>query len=302
LRRSLPPWQQNAVLFVFGKEKGDKGDVLWDFWDLSYLDPDQILTQPILAFAAGAKDDGVVGGAMAAGSALLKPWTSEQLVVGAIMDVMRNSTVEGFPVVSEAENPLWQNVAKARHVINTLLPGSLFMFPRQYEAAMGIIPNSGRARGLVNETLGPIFGQKLGTAAPLQSFQRGQVSKFVSSRNAARSFATENYRKLGTPDLGEIPRKYAQANESYKKVLGELRRDYLAQIRLGVPAWQVGLAMEEKGVSQAEIGMVRANVYNKYTPPDDAIDAGLSLVDGKARRDALLKAIRSYPETQTLTD
>jgi hypothetical protein len=95
LRRFLPDWQKNSQLIITGRKGGEI-----KFVDVSYLDPYEVWKKPITAFIRGLANadradeilsEAVVGAAVEA----LSPFASEQLLAGALFDVLRKSDASG---------------------------------------------------------------------------------------------------------------------------------------------------------------------------------------------------------------
>ena len=100
LRRFLPDWQKNSQLLLL-KNKDGKVSYL----DVSYLDPydywkkaSGALLRSLTACDDAEAMERIARGAMEAAGELLRPFKSEQLVSGAIVDVLRNQDAIGRPI------------------------------------------------------------------------------------------------------------------------------------------------------------------------------------------------------------
>lgn len=298
LRRFLPEWQQNATLFI--TKRGDDGKI--SFWDLSYLNPYDVIHEPFIAMTREVRSEG--SGPLKVLSAgaqeLMKPWVNEQLFFGALADVARGVDAQGIPIYRDADSDFQKNYKRAMRVVDSLKPGSLNIANRIYMAATGQIPRSGRAYNLTNEILSPILGQRLTEVDVVQNFQIGKAGEFMRMDRSAKMLAGDAFRTRGTPNLGEIERAYLQGNMSRKEAFERIRRDVEALILLGgseAAAWR---ALKAGGVTDQTIRQLRAGVYRRYIPSRAAIQAASGRPQGKERIEAIASAINSVPPVEAL--
>ena len=135
---------------------------------MSYLDPYDYWKKAsgALVRSLTARDDAeamerITRGAMEAAGELLRPFKSEQLVSGAVTDILRNQDSAGrqiynpqdtgFNVASKATERIWKAFS----------PGAFDVAGRVLKAGAGDVSDSGRAYNLANELGGAVFGQRI---------------------------------------------------------------------------------------------------------------------------------------------
>lgn len=303
LRRFLPEWQKDALLMPTKKTADGKVS----FIDLSFLDPYNVLKEPFIAASRAMLSEKdpweAAKAASAAGLAkTIEPWTAEQLLFGALVDVARGVDKNGRPLYEKADSDWNKAVVSAGRVANSLVPGTVNIAKRIINAATGTVASSGRSYSLFNELAGPIVGQRLTEADPLQSFQLGKVGAFQRMDQSAKMLATKAYKNRGTIDTGKISEDYTQANTSRREAFEALRKDIDAMRRLGVPEMEIRRTLGGSGIPKDTLTQVLSGVYTRYTPSAESIETGLSRPDGQERLRTLREAIQAYPATQRITD
>jgi hypothetical protein len=297
LRRFLPDWQVNALLMLTGKKEDGK----FSFWDLSYLNPYDVLHEPFIAMGREIKAGGDFLGVASKGlSKFIDPWTSEQIFFGALMDAARGVTAEGRPLFEQSDSEFNKNRARISRIVDSITPGAFNFGKRMYKAATGQMTPSGRAYNLNDEFLGAISGQRPSEVDPLQSFKQRNVTAMNRMLQSADSLATKEYRKGGTPDLTKIRENYVQANDARLASLREIRKDVDALVGLGIPNEKVMQTLAASGVSKQDMEQIAAGKYVRRAPSNDALLNAVGLPEYKARIEAVRGAVESYPEVQSL--
>jgi hypothetical protein len=297
LRRFLPDWQVNALLMLTGKKEDGK----FSFWDLSYLNPYDVLHEPFIAMGREIKAGGDFLGVASKGlSKFIDPWTSEQIFFGALMDAARGVTAEGRPLFEQSDSEFNKNRARISRIVDSITPGAFNFGKRMYKAATGQMTPSGRAYNLNDEFLGAISGQRPSEVDPLQSFKQRNVTAMNRMLQSADSLATKEYRKGGTPDLTKIRENYVQANDARLASLREIRKDVDALVGLGIPNEKVMQTLAASGVSKQDMEQIAAGKYVRRAPSNDALLNAVGLPEYKARIEAMRGAVESYPEVQSL--
>jgi hypothetical protein len=297
LRRFLPEWQVDALLALTGKSEGKL-----TFWDLSYLNPYSVLQEPMKAFVDEYKKTGSSVDATVEGlQKLLDPWTSEQLLFGAVMDVARGYTKEGYPIY-EAADSKWNNVKSgASRLVQAVTPGAVNLPIRISKAIAGEVSSEGTAYRVEDELKGAILGQKPAERDVLQRFQNKNLTKFKLLSSSASNLATKEYRTRGTPDLANIRDNYVQSNNARMQAFKEVRLDVEALEKLGVTKSQAIQAMKARGVPEDDIRQIIAGKYVRRFPGKSRLENAVGLPDFKGRLQALIQARDSYPEVQDFT-
>lgn len=296
LRRFLPEWQKKALLMMLNKTADGKVS----FVDLSFLNPFSILQEP---FIAAKVEMGSTGNPFAAaGSAaqsLLKPWTSEQLFFGELINVLRGVDADGRKLWEPADSSAKKIETGALRLLGTTTPGTVNIARRIWMAAEGTVTPSGRSYNLANELLGPVVGQRISQSDTQQTFDSNKIGAFLRMQQSATSLATQSYRNRGTIDAAEIRRQYDQSNFARLASFINLHKDIEAARRLGVPEEAIMRSLAR--VPANDRAEILNGVYRKYVPSPETIRAGVSNPQGEERRRVLLEAIEAYPNEQVIT-
>jgi hypothetical protein len=191
LRRFLPDWQKNSQLLL---TKNKDGKV--SYIDVSFLDPYDYWKKAFGALVRSltARDDAeamerISRGAMEAAGELLRPFKSEQLVSGAVTDILRNQDSAGrqiynpqdtgFNIASKTTERLWKAFS----------PGASDTAGRIIKAGAGDVSDSGRAYNLFNELFGAAAGQRI-TEVNVEAALGFKASRFSRDIRDASSLST----------------------------------------------------------------------------------------------------------------
>jgi hypothetical protein len=298
LRRFLPEWQVNALIALTGKTADGKVS----FWDLSYLNPFDVVQEPFTAMTNEYKQGGSSWDVAAAGlDKAMAPWTGEQLFFGAVADVARGYTKEGYPLYEKSDTD-WNNFKKgADRIWSAVKPGGINFVERIAKAYNGEVSPSGKVYNIEDELKGAILGQKPGEVDLLQVFQNKKLGAFNRMLESSTNLATKEYRTRGTADINKIKEDYRQSNDSRMKAFVEVRKDVDALVRMGIPKHKVYGAMEARGVSKDDINQIANGKYVRRFPGDSALENAVGSPNFGSRIQALRDARDSYPSVQSLT-
>jgi hypothetical protein len=123
VRRMLPPWEKDAAMIWFPKDKQG----VYNYINLSYVSPYNALTDPFVAMLSGfARGENPLTVLTEATGSFLEPFVSEQPVTAAITDVMRNKTETGKKVYNEEADLSTQTTDVLLHVFGkAFTPGTI---------------------------------------------------------------------------------------------------------------------------------------------------------------------------------
>ena len=297
LRRFLPEWQVNALVMLTGRREAGK----ISFWDLSYLNPYDVLHEPFIAMGREAASGGDFLDIAAKGmEKFTDPWTGEQLFFGAVVDAARGVTADGRPLFEKADSTWNKNKARLDRIVDSLTPGAFNLGRRMYMALTGKISAGGQSYNLSNEFLGALAGQRPGERDTLQAFQFTKLPAMQRLVDSANNLSTKAYRTRGTPDLSKISENYTQSNDARFKAFQEVYKDIEALEGLGVPRQKIFMAMKAAKVAEQDIQQIEGGVYVRRDPSNTAIENAVGLPEFPARLKALQDAVKSYPEKQSL--
>ena len=273
LRRFLPDWQKNSQLLLFKNKDGKVS-----FADISYLDPYDYWKKAAGALfrALASSDDAtaterITKGTMEAVGQLMRPFTSEQLVSGAIADVLRNTDSSGRQVFNPQDTGT--NIAEKTvlHILKAFRPGALDVTSRIWSAAAGDVSDSGRAYNLGNEIAGLALGQRI-TEVNIEQALGFKASKFSRDDRDASAIFTKEFNSKGTRSTEQIADAYERANDAKYKLTSNFRDDLNAAIALGGISQKKAVEiLKAYRVGQDDIQMIRSGRYKPYEPSDAAI-------------------------------
>ena len=299
LRRFLPDWQKNSQLMLFRKENGEVS-----FVDVSFLDPYEYFKKPLTAFMrslreAESADEILLGGTMAMVRQALDPFTSEQIFAGAIMDVMRNQDAAGRQVYNPQDTGANIGTAVASKIfIEPFTPGTFTSLERIGKAAFGVQSESGRAYSLFNELASVMAGQRVSQMDAQQALQF-KGSRFMREMRDASALFNREFVSQGTRSAGDVVSGYDRSNGARRALVGSIRKDYLAAIRLGVPVARAKAILRDAGVGRETLRMATTGIYKPFEASEDS----LSLVRARGKNDRITaynQARRATPAKEVL--
>ena len=270
LRRLLPDWQKNSQLFFLGKSGGKI-----KFIDLSFSDPSNYLKRPVIGFMTSWFQDDktfnerVGQGVSEAVMELAKPFLSEQLFTGAIMDVARNKDASGREIVNWQDTPF--NIAKGitGHIGQVFLPGLADTALRVGKGWTGVVSDSGRSYDFGIE-LTAAFGVRPSEVNVRQALGFRSRAFMQDYRDAASLFSRP-FLSQGTKSAGDIESGYERANAAYRSTMEDFRQTYLGAIRLGIPANEVRSILKANGISDEVLSMIQSGRIQPYKASKQAI-------------------------------
>ena len=284
VRTSLRDWQKNAQLIFLGAK--DQGKV--SYLDLSYLDPNQVFVEPMIAASRAFKAGDSPFTAWA--SETLRPIYSEQLFIGAMADIMRNRTADGRPIVNEQDTASNQLYGKMMHAVEAIGPGTLVTtVPNLVRGAQGEVSASGKVYSFGDEVYSAGFGQRI-SELDSQTTLRQAAGRFMSSNAEATRLLNDTLLSRGTVSVADIPAAYENANRAKREVFEQLRDNYNAAIKLGVPKAKAVATLRDMNVSQDLVAQVINDRYIDYTPSKQTLNEVVGRPDGKKR----LTTLRDY--------
>jgi len=302
LRQFVPDFEKNDQLFYLGGRDEGKASYV----NLSYLDPQNMRAETFIAFYRALRGDATVGEAFVEGALqMLQPVLSEQLFAAAIFDLARNQTAQGTPLWNEQDTAANITAAKFSHLAKALLPGTFTGFgTRLYRAATGEVTRQGRSYSVGNELGGALLGQRV-AEVDAQTDLGNKVNRFLANRSDASQLLTRVLNSRGTVDIEDIPTAYANANEAYRELYTEMRKAYLAAIKLGVPKARASKILDgvgrSRGLSDKDKLAIITGRFPKLklspTTLDLTIPAAPTREEGIARRRAYLQAVNEYDST-----
>jgi hypothetical protein len=305
LPRFVSDWQKDNMLLWMGKE-GNKHTYL----DLSYLAPYD-LVHGILSGTARElftnPDNVTIPGKVGAAlekvyNEAAKPVAKEQLLFGAIVDTLRNQRDPGdkFGLYNDRLATGWE---KWTARLNNFWQQALE--PGIVKSARGImkginqeVDSSGRAYETGNE-IRSLFGAKtMSQDIPTRLMRNG--NGYARDLSDATMYASQPFSSAGTQDDEALIKAFARMNEAKLKVVGEIRKDWLAAQALGMTAEE---ATKSLTISHLPKDAVAAAISNEYVREplskqllEKAATNGQAL--GQDRMALYRRAVEAYPAKQ----
>lgn len=268
LRQFLPDWQKNSQIMILGRNGSEINYV-----DVSYLDPFEVWKKPMMAFYRGVANadnaeelftKAVVGAAIEAA----RPFTSEQILAGAVMDVMRNRDANGRQVYNPQDSGDAIAFAVGKQLAAAFTPGTLDTGTRIFKAATDQMSETGRAYGFANEVLGVPLGSRI-SAVDAEQALGFKANQFLRARRDARSIFNRDYLTQGSRSEGDVISAYERSNASLQNVVARMRREYLAALNLGMSPAKARNLMRSSGLDRDTVRMVTTGMYRRLTPTEE---------------------------------
>jgi hypothetical protein len=294
LRQFLPDWQKNSQIIILGRNGTDINYV-----DVSYLDPFEVWKKPVTAFMRGLGraenveeffTEAVVGAALEAA----RPFTSEQILSGAVMDVMRNRDANGRQVYNPQDTGTAIATAVGAKLTSAFTPGTMDTVDRIYKASAGQMSETGRAYQPFNEWGSLVFGQRV-SAVDAEQALGFKASQFLRARRDARSIFNRDYLSRGSRSESDVISAYQRSNVGLRDVTEQLRREYIAALNLGLSPAKARSVLRASGLDRDSARMVSTGIYRRLTPSEEQ-----DRMAAPERKRAARQAIAETPQREVL--
>ena len=294
LRQFLPDWQKNSQILILGRNGSEINYV-----DVSYLDPFEVWKKPTTAFFRGLGradnfeeffTEAVVGAAIEAAS----PFTSEQILAGAVMDVMRNRDANGRQVYNPQDSADAISFAVGKQLAAAFTPGTVDTGMRVGKALTDQISETGRDYNLANELFGVPLGSRVSAVDASQALGF-KASQFLRARRDARSIFNRDFLSRGSRSESDVISAYQRSNTGLRDVTEQLRKEYLAAINLGVSPAKARNILRAAGLDRDSARMVSTGIYRRLTPSEEQ-----DRMAAPERKRAARQAIAETPQREVL--
>lgn len=270
IRRFLPDYAKNNELLIY-----DKDGTKLRYINYSYLNPYSQMTDPFVA-ALNNDQPGIINGAAAAFGEFIKPFANEQMLAGAIEEVVRNLDSSDHRIYNpQADgNEIFEKVSE--RLLRSIEPGSLERFRRRIWPAMTGEPwPSGDERNLGLEVFSELSGLRM-EQKDLTKIFGFKVREFVQEDSRdARKLATSVLFSSKPPTTEEALAAYQNADDARFRLWQSLYQDYSAVIRQGGEPREIRKILSEGGLSTTDINQLsRGNYIPLKIDAQDYRDAG----------------------------
>jgi hypothetical protein len=266
-RRFQPSWSKNSKYLFVGKGDGELSAI-----NLSYLDPYSYLTDPLVAIASSARSEKSLFDTFAdTTKEIFSPWVSEQMLAKALIEARNGKTDSGREIFNETDPPVDAFQKQVAHVVKALEPGTMQRLEKR------ILP------AIKNEQ--PIYGRKLevgpeiareltGLAVEKFSFKNGlafRAKDFIEKDRAAESVFHQTVSRTETTTPGDLLTAFKEADSRRFEVWKELRKDFLAAVRQGVPVNDARRTMIARGMTKGDVQRISNGRYEPMRISDQTV-------------------------------
>ena len=255
IRRYLPPWSKNSILLsLSGINNGE-----YTYIDLGYSDPHTYLKAPIMAMMKG--DDPVESGIEALGE-FFEPFLGEELLAARMLDISRNTTVDGKRIYNK-QAPIGDQMADITiHIAEALEPGTSSSFRRIWKGIRGDISVGGKKYDPVNEIIALFSGQRAVTTDVKSGFGFKAFRFGQDMADAKQIYNKAFFSKTKISDE-ELEVEYNKANDASEKLFNEMVKDFKAALLLGISPKDLLNTMIRNGFSTK----LRTSIYSGVYKP-----------------------------------
>lgn len=258
IRRTLPSWSQNGQIVV---KRNDDGT--YTVTDLSWSDPYAFWKNPAVAVMRGADDKDIVSGIIDGVAQMFSPFTDDQILADALLDVGRNFDDEtGRPVWNETDTGGDIAFAIATHIGNAFLPGTVGNLDKIKKGTEGFVDANGRAYNTKDEILAVLTGTRSLRIDPKQWMQRRGAAYRARISQANERINTAG-RNMGTPDPEGDSVAQQKSEASRRRVFDDMMLDINAARTLGMSNQDIVEQLKAASLGDADIASL---VYGRYIP------------------------------------
>ena len=267
-----PPWSKNSTFLYTGRDADGK----LRYFDMSFLDPYGYWKRPLTAMLRDQPwEDAAVSGL----SDILSPFFGADITAGAIFEVLANKKPTGGQVYNEHAGSVDQLQSIADHMRQALQPGFMSNIERLWKAG-----NEARREGSgqpydMRDELVSLLGWRAATL-DTQTGLYYRAFDFTDALADARKTLTRTLRSSNDVSEGDIREKKQAANAQYQqaftemsrlvrsagaagmsrqeimqtlKLSGVAQRNIVALMNGRVPAMDIGIQAQARGVQQARV-------------------------------------------------
>ena len=141
-------------------------------------------------------------------------------------------------------------------------------------------------------------GQRVSEMDAQQALQF-KGSRFMREMRDASALFNREFVSQGTRSASDVVSGYERSNGARRALVGSIRKDYLAAIRLGVPVARAKAILRDAGVGRETLRMATTGIYKPFEASEDS----LSLVRARGNSDRITaynQARRATPTKEVL--
>lgn len=294
LRKFLPDWQKNNQIIILGRNGNEI-----NYADISFFDPFEVWKKPTLALFRGLAqaenaEEIFTGAVVGAALEAARPFTSEQILSGAVMDVMRNRDANGRQVYNPQDSATSIAYAVGKQLAGAFTPGTYDTGVRIAKAFRNQVSETGRDYNFWNEFGGIWVGTRIRGVDTEQALAF-KASEFLKARREARSIFNRDYLSRGSRSEADVISAYQRGNTATRDVTEQLRKEYLGAINLGLSPAKARSILRAAGLDRDSARMVSTGIYRRLTPSEEQ-----DRMAAPERKRAARQAIAETPQREVL--
>lgn len=257
LRRGVAPWEKNATLFWMGRDSDGKPQYV----DLSFMFPTQYFEKPLNALMGGGDPAEALG---EASREAFQPYLDENIVLTAIVDILRNTKKAGGRVYNPQD--LSANIAKdiLGHAWKAAQPGAIARVGDLTKALTGQVSEKGRDYNTAVELMA-LLGFR-GRSLDLEQSLLFKAVAFSKDETEAGQILRKKLGSRGNVSVAEIAAARRASETSREALFGQIVADVQAMERQGVSREKIEGALAEGGIGKPEIKRILEQKYERYLP------------------------------------
>lgn len=282
IRRYLPSYFRNAQIAVVGKD--NKGE--YKYINLSFINPYAYFSE--VKNSLFTTDGDITDKTLGVLKTAFEPFISEQLVFGALVDVLRNRTSDGKEIFNPRDPDSATKIVS--HVLQPFVPGTVQSAGRILEGARGEVRDSGYAPDFSDELLSTFTGQKITQGNIVEGWDR-KVRGFKSMESDTERMFTKVLSSRGTVSPERLVESYQKMEDARFQLWQEFRADYEAARGLGMNIGQAYSILKANKVPEDTIRAVISGRYVPYTAGKTMINNAVTYPGGRERLKTYLTTI-----------
>jgi len=301
-RMFVPPWSENSCLMWMGRDE----DGVAEYIDISYVDPFSYIKKPIMALLRGLSDGEIDDAALGALGEASEPWIGEDIMFGAITDVLRNKKPTGGRVFDEAAS--WDDKALeiGEHLMRAAEPGTISSARRIAKGLNDEVATYGRKYDFETEMWAVFTGMRR------QKFEISSSLSFLSG-DFQRDWNDSSQTLSQTLKTGTLEMSDDEIRDVYERTEGQRREAWKKIYKASQGAMSLGATPEEveealrTSLSKKRARSIMEGRYEPYVPSSSFMRTSLKRADRERadefqRRIEVLRGIADEAETVYLPE
>lgn len=284
MRRYLPEYDKGSTLIFTGKDP-KTGELT--YINASRIDPYSNVTDGVNSVASGIRQGKPVLEIMkdVIGD-ISRPFRSEQMLGKAFIEARNGRTDMGRDIFNPTDSSWMKLTKQTGHILTSLEPGTIQRAQKRIIPALrDEQPDFGRKLEPVRE----IAREVTGIAVEKFNFKtalRKKIRPFMADTDSAQ----DHFRKVATQtqktSSDQIVEAYRESEKRRRAIWDDMRNNYMAAMRRGVPKLEAYSIMKARGLSKRDADSIENGVY-KPQPITPYVQDRASQIGRKLPMDAL---------------